>query len=156
MVNDPEEYEYSGHRAYLGMDKSRLVDSEPVLRHFGANKKRAVEVYSRFVEASLGQKSQDEYYRAAEGRVLGSEEFLEQTRHRVGEHRAARQPFNRTTVEDLLRAGERSGGVLTAHASPFSKKGSPGAARVIPFIPGVEIDPINSEFDPQLAIFQAS
>jgi REP element-mobilizing transposase RayT len=31
-------YEYSGHRAYVEMDASGLVDAEPVLRHFGGTK----------------------------------------------------------------------------------------------------------------------
>jgi hypothetical protein len=82
-----------------------------VLRHFGANKKRAIEVYTRFVETSLDQKSQDEYYRATEGRLLGSEEFLDEIRHRVGEYRKARAPFDRISVEDLLSAGARSSGL---------------------------------------------
>ena len=87
----PEDFEYSGHRAYLGLDKTGLVDTEPVLRHFGATKKRAVEAYIRFVEASLNERSQEDYYRAAEGRLLGSDEFLKEIRHRVGEHRADRR-----------------------------------------------------------------
>ena len=73
-----------------------------MLRHFGATKKRAIEVYTRFVEASLGEKSQDDYYRAAEGRLLGSGEFVDEMRHRVGEHRASLQAVDRTSVEDLL------------------------------------------------------
>jgi len=34
---------------------------------FRRTKKRAVEVFTRFVEAGLGEKSQDDYYRAVEG-----------------------------------------------------------------------------------------
>jgi len=48
MVKRPGEYEYSGHRAYLGLDKTGLVDAEPVLRHFGASRQRAVETYIQF------------------------------------------------------------------------------------------------------------
>jgi hypothetical protein len=40
IVARPEDFPYSGHQAYLGLDKSGLVDAEPVLRHFGATKKR--------------------------------------------------------------------------------------------------------------------
>jgi hypothetical protein len=36
----PEDYEYSGHRAYLGRDRSGLVDAEPVLLHFGEQEAR--------------------------------------------------------------------------------------------------------------------
>jgi hypothetical protein len=61
IVRRPEDFEYSGHRAYLGLHKSGLVDTEPVLRHFGATKKRAVEVYRQFVEVHLTEKSQDAF-----------------------------------------------------------------------------------------------
>jgi len=111
MVKRPEDFEYSGHRAYLGLDRMGLVDTEPVLRHFGATKKRAVEVYTRFVESSLAEQSQDEYYRAAEGRLLGGEEFLKEIRHRIGDHRALRRVPERTTIEDLFTAAETSSGL---------------------------------------------
>ena len=111
IVKRPENYEYSGHRAYVGLEKSGLVDTEPVLRHFGGTKRRAVEVYTRFVEASLGQPSEDKYYRASEGRLLGSEGFVEEIRHRVGEHRPARRALERTSIEELLRASEKSSGL---------------------------------------------
>lgn len=39
MVTRPEDYEYSSHRAYLGMEPAGIVDVDPVLRHFGARKK---------------------------------------------------------------------------------------------------------------------
>ena len=111
MVKRPEDYEYSGHRAYLGLDKTGLVDDEPVLRHFGASRKRAVETYIRFVESGLAEQSQDEYYRAAEGRLLGSEEFLKEIRHRIGDHRSERRIREHTSIEDLLTAAEACSGL---------------------------------------------
>ena len=111
MVSQPEEYEYSGHRAYIGIDRTGLVDSEPVLRHFGASEKRAVEVYRGFVEAALAGKSQEEYYRAAEGRLLGSEEFLNEVSHRAGERRSSRESLSGVSIELLLKAWARSSGL---------------------------------------------
>ncbi len=111
MVKRPEHFEYSGHRAYLGLDRTGLVDTEPVLRHFGATKKRAVEAYTRFVDSSLAERSQDEYYRAAEGRLLGNEEFLNDIKHRIGDHRAGGRVPEPTTIEELLNAAERSSGL---------------------------------------------
>ena len=82
MVARREDFEYSGHRAclrtYLGLDRSGLVDSEPVPRDFGANKKRAVEVHTPFANAALSQKCQQAYYLAAEGWILGNDEFLDE------------------------------------------------------------------------------
>lgn len=42
-MNQPEDYEYSSHRAYLGMELAGMVDVDPVLRHFGAKKSVASE-----------------------------------------------------------------------------------------------------------------
>jgi len=121
MVKRPQDYEYSGHRAYIGIDKSGLVDAEPVLRHFGGTKKRAVEVYERFVKAGLGEPSQDGYYRATEGRLLGGDEFLEEMRHRIGDHRTARPNLERTSVEDLLSAAEMTSGLTRQELCGKSK-----------------------------------
>src|SRR5438552_15027945 len=48
MVSQPEQYQYSSHRAYLGLEAAGIVDVDPVLRHFGAKKKLAREAYRQF------------------------------------------------------------------------------------------------------------
>lgn len=85
MVNMPEDYRYSSHRAYLGMGPAGIVDVDPVLRHFGARKDVARDAYRQFVAAGIKQGHCEEYYAADEGRILGSEEFIDATIHRIGE-----------------------------------------------------------------------
>lgn len=85
MVAKPEQYKWSGHRAYLGLEPAGLVDVEPVLRHFGAKKKVAREAYRQFVAAGMKFGHQKEFYLADEGRILGAEEFVDATIHRLGE-----------------------------------------------------------------------
>lgn len=152
MVKRPEDFEYSGHRAYLGLDRSGLVDTEPVLRHFGATKKRAVEVYTRFVAASLGEKSHDDYYRATEGRLLGSDEFVGEIRHRVGEHRASRQALDRPSTEDLLSAAERSSGLTRQELCSKSKNRRTGAVKEAVIVLGRERGITNRELAEALGI----
>jgi hypothetical protein len=152
MVKRPEDFEYSGHRAYLGLDRSGLVDTQPVLRHFGAIKKGAVEVYTRFVEASLGEKSQDAYYRAAEGRVLGSDEFVKEISHRVGEHRGQRQIFDGPSVEDLLRAAEQSSQLSRREMCSKSKNRRTVAVREAVIVVGRELGIRNCELAEALGI----
>jgi hypothetical protein len=152
MVKRPEDYHYSGHRAYLGLDGSGLVDTEPLLRHFGAKKKRAIEVYTTFVEMSLDQKSQDEYYRATEGRLLGSEEFLDEIRHRVGEYRPARASFDRISVEDLLSAGARSSGLSREELCSKSKNRGTILAKEAVIVVGRERGITNRELADALGI----
>jgi len=122
MVKRPEDFPYSGHRAYLGLDESGLVDAGPVLRHFGGTKRRAIEVYQRFVEAAIGEKSQEEYYRAAEGRLLGSDEFLADINHRVGEHRVWRMASKPIGIDELLEAAEKTSGLNREEMCSNSKK----------------------------------
>jgi putative transposase len=85
MVNQPEDYQYSSHRAYLGMEPAGMVDVDPVLRHFGASKEVARARYRKFVAAGIKQGHCEEFYDAEEGRILGSEEFIDATIHRIGE-----------------------------------------------------------------------
>ena len=152
MVKRPEDFEYSGHRAYLGLGRTGLVDTEPVLRHFGATKKRAVEVYARFAEASLGEKSKNDYYRAAEGRLLGSGDFVDEIKHRVGEHRASRQAVARTSVEDLLRVAKHSSGLTRQELCSKSKNRRTGAVREAVIVLGSDRGITNRELAEALGI----
>jgi len=91
MVAKPEEYEYSGHRAYLGLAPALIMDVDPVLRHFGVSKDQAQQRYRQFVSAGMKDGHQDEFYHADEGRILGSEEFVDATIHRLGQTKRAKK-----------------------------------------------------------------
>jgi hypothetical protein len=129
-----------------------LVDTEPVLRHFGATKKRAIQAYIQFVEAGLGEKSQEGYYRADEGRLLGSDEFLKEMRHRVGEHRTQRQIFDGTSVEDLLGAAELSSGLTRRELCSKSKNRRTVAVKEAVIVLGRELGIRNRELAEALGI----
>jgi putative transposase len=102
IVNKPENYEYSSHRAYLRMEPPGMVDVDPVLRHFGAKKGFASERYRQFVAAGIKQGHCEEFYAADEGRILGTEEFIDATIHRIGEpKREIRGSKNATTASEF-------------------------------------------------------
>jgi putative transposase len=122
MVRQAEEYEYSGHGEYIGMEGSGLVDVEPVLRHFGGTKRRAIEVYRRFVEAATGDKRREEYYRATEGRMLGSEEFVKEVKHRVGEFGRSVKGTGGVSLAELLKTAERVSGLKREEICSGSKR----------------------------------
>src|SRR5580693_5795855 len=103
MVRQAEDYEYSGHRAYIGLNGSGLVDVDPVVRHFGGTKRRAIDVYRQFVQAAIGHKRREEYYRASEGRMLGSEEFVKEVKHRVGEFVPSVKGTRGASLAELLK-----------------------------------------------------
>ena len=111
IVDQPEQYQYSGHRAYLGLEPAGIVDVDPVLRHFGAKKSLAREAYRQFVAAGMRFGHQDEFYMANEGRILGTQEFVDATIHRIGEpglsarsQNGGKRDFN---GEALIRAVEK-------------------------------------------------
>lgn len=84
MVRKAEGYPYSSHRAYLGLESAGTVDVDPVLRLFGAKKERARKSFAEHVEAGATLGHQDGFYMAEHG-ILGSEEFVDATIHRLGE-----------------------------------------------------------------------
>ena len=152
IVKRPEHYEYSGHRAYIGLDNSGLVDTEPMLRHFGGTKKRAVEAYIRFVESCIDQGSEARFYQASEGRVLGSDEFLKEVKHRIGDHRSVRKSEERIDVEDLLRAAGRTSGLSEQEICSGSKNRRTVAVRDAVILVGRERGIRNRELAEELGI----
>jgi REP element-mobilizing transposase RayT len=115
LVNKPSGYRYSSHRAYLGLDRPGMVDIEPVLRHFGATKKLALERFELFVNAGIERGHCEEYYPPEERRILGSEEFIEQTKKRVGEiRRGTGGPVTQSSalkLEALIEAVAKASGL---------------------------------------------
>jgi putative transposase len=103
MVNQPEDYEYSSHRTYLGLAPARLVDVDPVLRHFGAKKDVARDRYRQFVAAGIKQGHCEEFYAADEGRILGTEEFIDATIHRIGEPKRQTPGSKKATTASEFR-----------------------------------------------------
>ena len=109
MVNKPEQYPHSSHRAYLGLEPAGIVDVEPVLRHFGAKEEMARHAYRQFVAAGMMSGHQEQFYLTEEGRILGTEEFVDATIHRLGESSGSGpvRPTKEFKAERLIEAVEK-------------------------------------------------
>ena len=70
---------------------------DPVLRHFGASKEEARDRYRKFVAAGIKLGHCEEFYAADAGGILGSEEFIDATIHRLGETGRANRGANKET-----------------------------------------------------------
>ena len=106
MVDMPEDYEYSSHRAYLDMEAAGIVDVDPVLRHFGAKKRPARENYRQFVSAGMSRGHCEELYAIETEGILGSDEFVDATIHRIGKTKPTprtNQTKGRTLQLDINR-----------------------------------------------------
>jgi len=77
MVNDPIEYQWSGHRAYLGEEHLPWLTTDWVLSQFGRQRTVAKRRYSKFIQEGEGAGHREEFHRGGEdSRVLGEDRFL--------------------------------------------------------------------------------
>ena len=78
LVRDPAAWVWSGHRAYLGRDRTEWLDSGLVLATFDERDvRRARRRYAGFVREGLGETYRDEMHRGeTDARVLGDEAFV--------------------------------------------------------------------------------
>jgi REP element-mobilizing transposase RayT len=84
IVRKVENYPYTSHRSYMGLEPVGIVDVDPVLRRFGPRKALARERYAKFVAAGMKLGHMSELYETQAG-ILGSEEFVDEVIHRMGE-----------------------------------------------------------------------
>jgi putative transposase len=149
MVRRAQDFPYSSHRAYLGLDEAPPVDLEPVLRHFGATKKLARERFGLFVRAGMKQGHKEELYNADGGRILGSEEFVADTKNRVGEiPRGARSQVRPTSQLDpkaLIEAAERVTGFEAQELCSANKARALVRAKEAMIVVGRELGASNAD-----------
>jgi len=81
LVADPADYEWSGHRAYLGLATWTWLTTDKGLSRFGDSVESSREAYRRFVLEGIGAEpdSQLSRGRADDPRVLGDDRFVEAT-----------------------------------------------------------------------------
>lgn len=78
LAADPADYEWSGHRAYLGLATWTWLTTSLGLARFGRRPGKAREAYRRFVLEGIGAEANPGFSRGREDdpRVLGDDQFL--------------------------------------------------------------------------------
>ena len=82
MVGQPEEYRWSSHREYLGMNKNEIVDTSLLLGMFSEDLKKGRRLYREYMKKEE-KVSRGDFYRTVDQRVLGDQAFVERVRERV-------------------------------------------------------------------------
>lgn len=79
IVQAPEEYPWSGHRAYLGLETIPWLTTDWVLAQFGSRITKARREYRRFVDLGKDEGHQQEFHsgRADDSRILGNDIFID-------------------------------------------------------------------------------
>ena len=79
IVENPHDYAWSGHRAYLGIKVLPWLETDWVLSQFAKRLKTRRQRYEAFVRAGKEEGYRQEFHHGGEdGRVLADNRFLEQ------------------------------------------------------------------------------
>lgn len=121
LVEDPELYRHSGHRAYLTGDRMALVDPNPVLDMLGGQA-----AYRRFVTAGIDAGHDERYYQTEDQQFLGARPAARAAGQAAQPAGVLRRRLLDTVVEELarqipleltaLRSRDRSHSVTTGRA----------------------------------------
>ncbi len=104
MVAACEDYPYSSHQTYIGMTEADIVDVDPVLRLFGVKRREAAQRFAQYVN---GARDYDEAFTILDGgRILGSDEFVDATIHRIGETGKVYKPTDGRLGREVVRIDE--------------------------------------------------
>ena len=91
LVNDPADYPWSSHAAFLGLETIPWLTTEWVLGQFGKRMSTAQKHFKSFVVAELDEGHREEFHRGGDdSRLLGDDSFIE--------HVLAQGPTRRLTI----------------------------------------------------------
>ena len=110
VVRQPEEYQWSSHREYLGMNKKGLVDTELVLGMFSEDLKRGRRLYREYM-GKEEKISKEEFYRTVDQRVLGDETFVERVREKVENRPLTGKRRHGVSLGEIARGTEEVSGI---------------------------------------------
>ncbi|MGH7902447.1 MAG: transposase [Thermodesulfobacteriota bacterium] len=86
LVKRPEDYDWSGHKSYIGKKRESWLTEEWVLGQFSEHSGKAIEGYKDFIAEGIGEEYRREFhYGSAGGRILGGDSFIEEVLKEVEE-----------------------------------------------------------------------
>jgi len=100
VVKEPENYLWSGHRAYLGLEKIPWLTTDSVLSQFSDRLAAARRIYRNYVSQGKEGGHQPQYHRGSDtdSRILGDEAFIDRV---VGPKRS--MPKSKIGVEGIWK-----------------------------------------------------
>lgn len=99
IVDRPENYTWSGHKAYIGLIDIPWLSQEWVLKKFHQSDIPARVLYEEYVKRGIGEKARSEFFSGShQGRLLGDDNFVE----RVIEETQSNSANSKLSVIDLM------------------------------------------------------
>jgi REP element-mobilizing transposase RayT len=110
IVGQPEDYRWSSHREYLGMNKNGVVDKELLLGMFSKDIKRGRRLYREYMSKEE-KTSKEDFYRTVDQRVLGDEAFVERVRERLENRTLIGRRRHGVSLGEIARGIEEVSGI---------------------------------------------
>ncbi len=106
LVTVPEDYPWSGHRAYLGIESIPWLTTDWVLSIFSGKNNFARNKYRSYVAEGLTEGKRDEFHKGtSEGRILGDDIFADDVFGRANQRRRRVCSINDVTETVCRRYG---------------------------------------------------
>jgi hypothetical protein len=101
IVKEPEDYPWSGHRAYLGREVVPWLTTDWVLSQFSKKESSARKAYGRFIQDGKKGGYQKEYHvgSGTDSRVLGDDQFIDRVLEMDGKRSRRRANLDRVIEE---------------------------------------------------------
>ena len=105
IVNEPEDYGWSGHRAYLGLETIPWLTTDWLLSQFSKRLSLARKSYLSFVHEGKKGSHQEEYHKGTEidSRILGDNNFIDRVLDRTGVKRLQIRSKTDSELEDAMK-----------------------------------------------------
>jgi putative transposase len=88
MTASPDDYQWSGHRAYLGKEALPWLTTDWVLSMFSSDIQNASKGYASFVSEGIGETRRDDFHSGTcEGRILGDDNFTDKALSKANQRR---------------------------------------------------------------------
>jgi REP element-mobilizing transposase RayT len=98
LVNNPDNYRWSSHRAYMGYSNS-LVDAERILRMFSDEPSHARKLYHDFIAGPIKSKENENIFEVVDKQILGDERFIEKVEEKV---EVLKKPLKRPSLKKIF------------------------------------------------------
>jgi REP element-mobilizing transposase RayT len=132
LVEDPLDFAWSSHRAYLGLEKNKLVNVAFILGQLSRNKSQAVRLYENLVCEYLDPRKINLFCELRGQRVLGSEEFFDEVMKKAGKKAGNLDGILRDKkLSEIAKAVEVLTGITTAELQDAQRKPYISRARAL-------------------------
>jgi len=104
MVEKPESFPWSSHRAYLGKEQIPWLSTDYVLTHFSGKFGQARRLFAEFVSERIAQGRREEFYGkgSIDSRLIGEDRFVESVLGQA-DSLPVRKPSLEAVLECVLR-----------------------------------------------------